>query len=210
MEPFVDAARKAAIAALVTLGLAFPIVVYRTDVNLSNQLVLTERWHIAFLLAGIAFALRFVIALARPTGFQPRVKAAAEDAAPPHPFRAYLPHAALALLVAYPFLVVAIAGNAGAVKWIDNYGVQILIYILLAWGLNIIVGYAGLLDLGFVASYAVGAYASALLMKTYGISFWMVLPLAGVLAAVWGLIVGMPVLRLRGDYIAIVTLAFAE
>ena len=95
-------------------------------------------------------------------------------------------------------------------KWIDNFGIQILIYVMLGWGLNIVVGLAGLLDLGYVAFYAVGAYSYALLAKTFGFSFWMLLPLAGILAAFWGILLGFPVLRLRGDYLAIVTLAFGE
>ena len=95
-------------------------------------------------------------------------------------------------------------------KWIDNFGIQILIYVMLGWGLNIVVGLAGLLDLGYVAFYAVGAYSYALLAKTFGFSFWILLPLAGCLAAFWGILLGFPVLRLRGDYLAIVTLAFGE
>ena len=95
-------------------------------------------------------------------------------------------------------------------KWIDNFGIQILIYVMLGWGLNIVVGLAGLLDLGYVAFYAVGAYSYALLAKNFGLSFWMLLPLAGILAAFWGVLLGFPVLRLRGDYLAIVTLAFGE
>ena len=81
---------------------------------------------------------------------------------------------------------------------------------MLGWGLNIVVGLAGLLDLGYVAFYAVGAYSYALLATTFGLSFWICLPLAGILAAFWGIILGFPVLRLRGDYLAIVTLAFGE
>ena len=81
---------------------------------------------------------------------------------------------------------------------------------MLGWGLNIVVGLAGLLDLGYVAFYAVGAYAYALLAEHFGLSFWICLPLAGMLAACWGIILGFPVLRLRGDYLAIVTLAFGE
>jgi branched-chain amino acid transport system permease protein len=82
--------------------------------------------------------------------------------------------------------------------------------VMLGWGLNIVVGLAGLLDLGYVAFYAVGAYSYALLAKTFGFSFWLLLPLAGMLAAFWGILLGFPVLRLRGDYLAIVTLAFGE
>jgi branched-chain amino acid transport system permease protein len=81
---------------------------------------------------------------------------------------------------------------------------------MLGWGLNIVVGLAGLLDLGYVAFYAVGAYSYALLAKNFGLSFWICLPLAGILAAFWGMLLGFPVLRLRGDYLAIVTLAFGE
>ena len=81
---------------------------------------------------------------------------------------------------------------------------------MLGWGLNIVVGLAGLLDLGYVAFYAVGAYSYALLAQYFGLSFWICLPLAGILAAFWGILLGFPVLRLRGDYLAIVTLAFGE
>ncbi len=86
----------------------------------------------------------------------------------------------------------------------------VLIYVMLGWGLNIVVGLAGLLDLGYVAFYAVGAYSYALLSTQFGWSFWVVLPLAGLLAASFGILLGFPVLRLRGDYLAIVTLGFGE
>ena len=86
----------------------------------------------------------------------------------------------------------------------------VLTYVMLGWGLNIVVGLAGLLDLGYVAFYAVGAYSYALLSVTFGWSFWVCLPLAGALAALFGVLLGFPVLRLRGDYLAIVTLGFGE
>ena len=117
---------------------------------------------------------------------------------------------AIGFVIAYPAIVIATAGFGRAVKWIDNFGIQILIYVMLGWGLNIVVGLAGLLDLGYVAFYAVGAYSYALLAKTFGLSFWILLPLAGILASFWGIMLGFPVLRLRGDYLAIVTLAFGE
>ena len=117
---------------------------------------------------------------------------------------------ALGFVVLFPLIMLGLLGPAGSLKWIDNYGVQILIYVMLGWGLNIVVGLAGLLDLGYVAFYAVGAYSYALLATTFGLSFWICLPLAGILAALWGVILGFPVLRLRGDYLAIVTLAFGE
>ena len=118
--------------------------------------------------------------------------------------------AAIGALIAYPIVLLFWLGPQGSLKWINNYGVQILIYVMLGWGLNIVVGLAGLLDLGYVAFYAIGAYSYALLSTTYGLSFWICLPLAGVMAAFAGILLGFPVLRLRGDYLALVTLAFGE
>ncbi|WP_353149527.1 high-affinity branched-chain amino acid ABC transporter permease LivM [Pollutimonas bauzanensis] len=86
----------------------------------------------------------------------------------------------------------------------------VLIYIMLGLGLNIVVGFAGLLDLGFVGFYAVGAYTYALLYHWAGWGFWQALPLAGAMSALFGFVLGFPVLRLRGDYLAIVTLGFGE
>lgn len=86
----------------------------------------------------------------------------------------------------------------------------VMTYVMLGWGLNIVVGLAGLLDLGYVAFYAVGAYSFALLAQHLELNFWLCLPLAGMFAATFGVILGFPVLRLRGDYLAIVTLGFGE
>jgi branched-chain amino acid transport system permease protein len=97
-------------------------------------------------------------------------------------------------------------GSRGAV----DIATLILIYIMLGLGLNIVVGLAGLLDLGYVGFYAVGAYTYALLSHYFGLSFWVCLPIAGLMAAFFGFILGFPVLRLRGDYLAIVTLGFGE
>ncbi|MBU1345037.1 MAG: high-affinity branched-chain amino acid ABC transporter permease LivM [Proteobacteria bacterium] len=88
--------------------------------------------------------------------------------------------------------------------------ISALVYVMLGLGLNIVVGLAGLLDLGYVAFYAVGAYAYALLNLHFGISFWVVLPISAALGAICGTLLGYPVLRLRGDYLAIVTLGFGE
>jgi branched-chain amino acid transport system permease protein len=91
-----------------------------------------------------------------------------------------------------------------------DMGILVLTYIMLGWGLNVVVGLAGLLDLGYVAFYAVGAYSYALLSKDLGLNFWESLPIAGGCAAMFGILLGFPVLRLRGDYLAIVTLGFGE
>lgn len=91
-----------------------------------------------------------------------------------------------------------------------NIMITALMYVMLGLGLNIVVGVAGLLDLGYVAFYAVGAYSYALLNLHFGIGFWTALPIGALLAATLGIILGFPVLRLRGDYLAIVTLGFGE
>ncbi|MEX2009799.1 MAG: high-affinity branched-chain amino acid ABC transporter permease LivM, partial [Dongiaceae bacterium] len=93
---------------------------------------------------------------------------------------------------------------------IVDIGVLILTYVMLGWGLNIVVGLAGLLDLGYVAFYAVGAYSYGLMAHYFGLSFWLCLPIAGMMSASFGVLLGFPVLRLRGDYLAIVTLGFGE
>jgi branched-chain amino acid transport system permease protein len=91
-----------------------------------------------------------------------------------------------------------------------NIMITAMIYILLGLGLNIVVGVAGLLDLGYAAFYCVGAYSYALLNYHFGLGFWTVLAIGAGLAAMFGIILGFPVLRLRGDYLAIVTLGFGE
>lgn len=114
----------------------------------------------------------------------------------------------LVIALALPFLVIMLFPQRD--RQLIDIAILIMTYIMLGWGLNIVVGLAGLLDLGYVAFYAVGAYSFALLAQYLDFGFWMALPLAGIFAAIWGVILGFPVLRLRGDYLAIVTLAFGE
>jgi branched-chain amino acid transport system permease protein len=214
--PIAAAARDAGAWALVALGLAFPIILFRTDRDLSNSLVLHARPVAFFVIALLVFAGRLAWLL---TKHRPRSKMLPFPPLAISPDRNWLQRAGLAALLLFPAVALLLAGPSGAIKWVDNFGVQILIYVMLAWGLNIVVGLAGLLDLGYVAFYAVGAYTYAII-ATYVIpatlpvlgpwAFWICLPVAGILAALWGVILGFPVLRLRGDYLAIVTLAFGE
>ncbi len=196
--------REALLATLLVAGLGFPILAYRAEPDFSNVLTLQSRWPLYFEFCAAAFALRFVLSL-----WAARQKPA-ERPARTWPKLPWLGPAALALMVVYPLAILAWLGPLAALKWVDTYGVQILIYVLLGWGLNITVGLAGLLDLGYAAFYGVGAYAYALLAPATGLGFWALLPICGLLAAFWGFCIGFPVLRLRGDYLAIVTLAFAE
>ena len=114
--------------------------------------------------------------------------------------------AGTSLLAAALLLPVFFADN----RYVIDTATTLGIYVMLGWGLNVVVGLAGLLDLGYVAFYAVGAYTYALLSTQFGWSFWEALPAAGALAALFGILLGYPVLRLRGDYLAIVTLGFGE
>src|SRR5712675_742413 len=208
------ALRETAVTALVAFGLFLPLIGFRTVQNIRNELVLETRWPLLAALVGIITGGRFLYALVIAPALARRAMRPRPEHARPAAWRTALARGLapfmLGFALIYPPLALSLSGFQGAAKWIDNFGVQILIYVMLGWGLNIVVGLAGLLDLGYVAFYAVGAYSYALLAKEFGFSFWILLPLAGALAAFWGILLGFPVLRLRGDYLAIVTLAFGE
>src|SRR3984893_379823 len=205
--------REAATSALLAFGLLLPLIGFNTVQNIHNELILETRWLLLAALVGIIAAGRLAYSLVITPWLDRRMSAPRRDrkltGLVSH-LTSWMTPLVLAFAIVYPALALWLAGSQGAVKWVDNFGVQILIYVMLGWGLNIVVGLAGLLDLGYVAFYAVGAYSYALLATTFGLSFWILLPIAGCLAAFWGILLGFPVLRLRGDYLAIVTLAFGE
>ena len=208
------ALRDAFYAGVVALGLFVLLIGFKVDQNIRNEPVLLQRWSLLVTAVLLTAAVRFLLTAYIMPAYQARKatsKAAVVDAnAKQSWLSANKYKLVLAFLLLYPPVVLFTLGPGGALKWVDNFGVQILIYVMLAWGLNIVVGLAGLLDLGYVAFYAVGAYTYALLSVNFGLSFWILLPLAGILSAFWGVLLGFPVLRLRGDYLAIVTLAFGE
>jgi branched-chain amino acid transport system permease protein len=208
--------KEAVLAGVIAFALFGPLIGLKTDQDINNNLIINTRWGlvagiVAFVVIGRLILATFVwpALAARKERGNARPAAAA-----PSSFRQKLskgfPPTALVFLFLYPAIIVYLVGFQGSLKWVDNFGIQILIYVMLGWGLNIVVGLAGLLDLGYVAFYAVGAYSYALLSTHFGLSFWLLLPLAGIFAALWGIMLGFPVLRLRGDYLAIVTLAFGE
>jgi branched-chain amino acid transport system permease protein len=206
------ALREAGWTSVITFGLFLPLIGFVTYQDVNNQIALDTRWGLLAAFVAIITLGRLAYSLA----IAPQLARAAARPAPTEPsaWRAiaakWLTALAIGFVVFYPVIVLLTAGWDGGAKWIDNLGIQILIYVMLGWGLNIVVGLAGLLDLGYVAFYAVGAYSYALLAKTFDFGFFELLPLAGILAAFWGILLGFPVLRLRGDYLAIVTLAFGE
>jgi branched-chain amino acid transport system permease protein len=193
------------LAAIVAFAIFFPTLGIKTDSTGGLDIVLRYRWGAVAIACAAVFAGRLLLHLfVWNRGFA--------AAAPPSRFGQrltelelgkYLGPAVLALALLMPFLPMAD-------RYVMDVAILIVTYVMLAWGLQVVVGLAGLLDLGYVAFYAVGAYSYALLAQNFGFNFWICLPLAGMLAALWGIILGFPVLRLRGDYLAIVTLAFGE
>jgi branched-chain amino acid transport system permease protein len=214
-EVMTRAVRDAFYAGIVALGLFILLIGFKVDQNMRNEFILLQRWQLLLIAVLLSAAVRFCLtAFIMPAYAQNKINSKATAIstadAPASWLQTHRNKLIVAFLLLYPPIVLMLLGPGGALKWVDNFGIQILIYVMLAWGLNIVVGLAGLLDLGYVAFYAVGAYTYALLSLHFGLSFWILLPLAGILSAFWGVLLGFPVLRLRGDYLAIVTLAFGE
>ncbi|MYZ48089.1 high-affinity branched-chain amino acid ABC transporter permease LivM [Propylenella binzhouense] len=203
------ALRDALFAALVAAVLGFFFLGLRTEIG-PGGLVLSTRWGLFATAVAIVFAGRLLLRLFVFRDARPRTVTAAAPgwAAALTALGRLLGPGLLVLALAFPFLILWLFPQRDR-QYLD-LAILILTYVMLGWGLNIVVGLAGLLDLGYVAFYAVGAYSFALIAQNFGLGFWLCLPLAGLLAACWGLILGFPVLRLRGDYLAIVTLAFGE
>ncbi|HET7884849.1 MAG TPA: DUF3382 domain-containing protein, partial [Bradyrhizobium sp.] len=197
--------KKAFISALVALVLFSLMIGIRTEAGPTGQLIYWTRFDDLASIVAIVFVGSIAVELLRqwwgPVG--------AARTLPPVAQRALgIAGRALPPLLLIAALAVPIVFYDQ--RYVIDTGIQVLTYVMLGWGLNVVVGLAGLLDLGYVAFYAVGAYSYALLATNFGLSFWICLPLAGILAALWGVMLGFPVLRLRGDYLAIVTLAFGE
>jgi branched-chain amino acid transport system permease protein len=201
---FAGALKEAVMAALVAFGLFGLMIGIRTEQGPTGALVIATRWpELAEIVAAI-FAGRFLLSL-----FSQRYSFSFASLIPGFVIATasrFAPYAATAFLIVAVFVPVIFYSNRYAL----DLAILIVTYAMLGFGLNIQIGLAGLLDLGYAAFYAVGAYSYALIARDFGLSFWISLPLAGLLAAMAGLLVGFPVLRLRGDYLAIVTLGFGE
>ncbi|MGL4260338.1 MAG: high-affinity branched-chain amino acid ABC transporter permease LivM [Afipia sp.] len=197
--------KKSFISALVALVLFSLMIGVRTEAGPEGQLIYWTRFgDLAALVAGVFFGSIIVELLRQWIGPSKSISLIPESTkGSVETLGRFLAPALLVFAVLVPVIFYD-------QRYILDLGILVLTYIMLGWGLNIVVGLAGLLDLGYVAFYAVGAYSYALLATTFGLSFWACLPLAGILAAFWGVLLGFPVLRLRGDYLAIVTLAFGE
>ncbi len=202
-----DEIKKSFLVSLWFMFLTFPIMVIRVN---TVENIIVWRWeNMAFIGVGsffLSFLWRYLIRRKelgkKQTEVDGIVKIPLTQRLLSEP-RFYYPALAVIALLAlvFPFIFSI---------YQTNIMIAALIYVMLGLGLNIVVGVAGLLDLGYVAFYAVGAYSYALLNYHFGLGFWTVLPIGAGIAATFGIILGFPVLRLRGDYLAIVTLGFGE
>jgi branched-chain amino acid transport system permease protein len=202
---FIAALKSAAVSALIAFGMFALLIGFRTE-QTAGPLSLEPRPLLLAVTVGIVFVGRFLLVLFWSAGVDAaRFAPSVPDQLKPVLARVgeWIGPAMLGFALLVPILFY---DN----RYLLDLGIMVLTYVMLGWGLNIVVGLAGLLDLGYVAFYAVGAYSYALLAEYFGWSFWLCLPVAGILAAFWGILLGFPVLRLRGDYLAIVTLAFGE
>ena len=199
--------KKSALIALWFMFLTFPIMVIKVNTIYKT---IEWRWERLFMVGGGTFVLSFVWRYLIKRKEEGIKKAdMGEDAQQTIVQRImenrniyYSSLAALAVFVViFPFVFS---------MYQTNIMTTALIYVVVGLGLNIVVGLAGLLDLGYVAFYLVGAYTYALLNLHFGLGFWTVLPIGALFAGIFGVILGFPVLRLRGDYLAIVTLGFGE
>lgn len=196
---FRSALRDSFLSALISIGLFGAMIGLQTDAGPTSLTLVPRPWAVVIAAVVVFFGRLLILFWQawRPAG-----------APTPRHIRAFTSRTGRYLAPLLLAFVVTLPLYAGR-YWLD-LGILVLTYTMLGWGLNIVVGLAGLLDLGYVAFYAVGAYSYALIAQTFGLGFWTCLPLAGLLAACWGVMLGFPVLRLRGDYLAIVTMAFGE
>jgi len=198
--------KDAVLAALVAVLLALPLVGLQTYDIGGGALGIRTHFDWVAVAGGAVFAGRLALrALQQLYRTRPTGRAWVLSSLAAWGNRQVMPITLLGIgfAVALPFLPFSS-------RYLIDLGTTVLIYVMLGWGLNVVVGLAGLLDLGYVAFYAVGAYTFGLLARDLDFTFWEALPFSGLVAASFGVVLGFPVLRLRGDYLAIVTLGFGE
>ncbi len=203
---FVKELKKALGVSLWFVFLTFPIMVIKVD---PIERIIRYRWENAAYVAIVTFTVYLVMSFVKSRKL--RVAADKKEVKKSRDLiHSILNNKKQMAVLSFVILAIAIVFPHFFSVYQTNVMTTALMYVVLGLGLNIVVGMAGLLDLGFVAFYAVGAYSYALLNYHFGLGFWVVLPIGGGLAAIFGIVLGFPVLRLRGDYLAIVTLGFGE
>ncbi len=200
--------KKSLLASLWFVFLTFPIIVIRVN---TVEKVVEWRWKNMIIMAIAAFVLSYLWRyFLKRKEFKPQNKVVPVNNKLPSTFAHFIANKKYSVPAFAIIIIFTLSFPFVFSVYQTNIMISALIYIMLGLGLNIVVGLAGLLVLGYAAFFAVGAYAYALLNIHYGFSFWVVLPAGAGLGALFGILLGFPVLRLRGDYLAIVTLAFGE
>ncbi|NHB93030.1 high-affinity branched-chain amino acid ABC transporter permease LivM [Photorhabdus cinerea] len=197
------------INAIIASVALFVLSIFMMGMQLSldgTQLVVHRADEVRWIWIGIGCAVVFLFQLLRPVIQQTMKKVPLKSRVLPDFDGSTKGQKRLAALIIIAAIVWPFVVSRGSV----DIATLTLIYVMLGLGLNVVVGLSGLLVLGYAGFYAIGAYTYALLSHYYGLGFWQSLPLAGLTAALSGLLLGLPVLRLRGDYLAIVTLGFGE
>ena len=192
---------------LIATVLLIPIVGLRTEISTTDStgLIFNYNFLITFIVIAFVVGIRFLFHLYWFSKIKREQKEKSETDK-----KRFLKKLNLYLGIIAGVIAFTLPFMPFANRYVVDVATLVLTYVMLGWGLNIVVGLAGLLDLGYVAFFAVGAYSYALLSTGFDLSFWICLPLAGILSAFAGILLGFPVLRLRGDYLAIVTLGFGE
>lgn len=196
--------RQSILVSIWFVFLTFPLVVVR--VNTTDQIVEWRWMNLVWVAIGsffLSYAWRYMLARQ-----QARKKNDEENAGKQTKIQMLLEDMNFRYKAMGVLLVLALIFPQVFDTYQNTIMISALIYVVLGLGLNISVGLAGLLDLGYVAFFAVGAYSYALLNHHFGLGFWTVLPVGGILGCLFGVVLGFPILRLRGDYLAIVTLGF--
>lgn len=194
--------RELMFSAIIAAAVILPMFGIRLETE-GGSLLLETKWFQAFTYLAAAFAIRAAVLICANLS-KPKIKHSAFRIFAENPeWSVWSGRVLIVLAIALPFLPFVD-------RRILDVATLILGYVALGWGLSILVGMIGLLDLGYVAFYAVGAYAFSILAVDYGWSFWQTLPIVVLICAVGAAMVGGPILRLRGDYFAIVTLGLAE
>lgn len=199
--------KKSFLVSIWFMFLTFPIMVIRVN---TVENIVEWRWERMFMVGIGSFFLSFVwrYMLKRKESGQKEAEFGEDDSLPWNRRLAREPRFYIPAIIGVCVFVMAFPFVFSLYQ--TNIMITALIYVITGLGLNIVVGLAGLLDLGYVAFYAVGAYSYALLNYHFGLGFWVVLPIGAGLGLIFGILLGFPVLRLKGDYLAIVTLGFGE
>jgi len=199
--------KKSFLVSIWFMFLTFPIMVIKVN---TVENIVEWRWERMFMIGIGSFFLSFIwrYMLKRKESGQKEAEIGDVDSLPWNRRLAREPRFYIPALIGVCVFIMAFPFVFSLYQ--TNIMITALIYVITGLGLNIVVGLAGLLDLGYVAFYAVGAYSYALLNYHFGLGFWVVLPIGAGMGLIFGILLGFPVLRLKGDYLAIVTLGFGE